>query len=122
MGPNVFPPQIPDELLKIPVESYYSEVLGLSCKVLEILAKGLPYGDDVFAPFISQDPVCAVRLLHYPPQPPGDHRQLGAGAHTDFGEPISAARDVSACPRVRVSYNANREPSQKKKKQAPSPS
>lgn len=53
---------------------------------MEILAKGLPYGDGVFREFVSNDPICIMRLLHYPPQVSRDQRQLGAGAHTDFGE------------------------------------
>lgn len=86
IGPNLFPPSLPDEALKIPTETYYEAVFALSCKVMEILARGLPYGDDIFVPFVSNDPVCIVRLLHYPPQDSADARQLGAGAHTDFGK------------------------------------
>ncbi|KAI0379007.1 Clavaminate synthase-like protein [Hypomontagnella monticulosa] len=85
IGPNIFPPELPDEILKIPTETYYAAVLSLACKLLEILARGLPYGNDVFVPFVSNDPVCMIRLLHYPPQDSTDERQLGAGAHTDFG-------------------------------------
>ncbi|KAI8962667.1 Clavaminate synthase-like protein [Daldinia sp. FL1419] len=85
IGPNIFPKGLPDEALKVPTETYYSAIFELSCRVMEILAKGLPYGDDVFIPFVSNDPVCALRLLHYPPQNSKDERQLGAGAHTDFG-------------------------------------
>jgi isopenicillin N synthase-like dioxygenase len=72
--------------MKEPTERYYQEVFDLACKILEILAKGLPYGDDVFDDFKSNDPICALRLLHYPPQTSTDARQLGAGAHTDFGK------------------------------------
>lgn len=60
-------------------------MLDLGVKVLEILARGLPYGDDVFTEFVSEDPICVMRLLHYPPQTSKDAKQLGAGAHTDFG-------------------------------------
>ena len=61
-------------------------MLKLSSVVFEILARGLPYDNNIFTPFVSNDPVCAVRLLHYPPQTSRDERQLGAGAHTDFGK------------------------------------
>ena len=54
--------------------------------MLRIIARGMPYGDGVFDDFVSGDPICAMRLLHYPPQRSDDARQLGAGAHTDFGE------------------------------------
>ncbi|KAI1766977.1 Clavaminate synthase-like protein [Hypoxylon sp. FL1150] len=95
IGPNIFPSNIPEETLKTPTETYYDEVLKLSCKVLEILARGLPYGDDIFVPFVSNDPVCVVRLLHYPPQDSTDERQLGAGAHTDFGAITLLMQDES---------------------------
>lgn len=89
LGQNMFPATLPDGDFRLPTERYYAAVLDLSMRVLEILAKGLPYGDDIFHEFVSNDPVCIMRLLHYPPQPqaspPRDQRQLGAGAHTDFG-------------------------------------
>ncbi|KAI1388001.1 Clavaminate synthase-like protein [Hypoxylon trugodes] len=85
IGPNIFPDSLPDAALKIPTETYYSTIFDLSCRIMGILARGLPYGNDIFVPFISGDPVCAIRLLHYPPQDSTDSRQLGAGAHTDFG-------------------------------------
>ncbi|KAI0477189.1 Clavaminate synthase-like protein [Xylariaceae sp. FL0804] len=85
MGPNVFPAGLADAELREPTERYYGAVFELSCRVMEVLARGLPYGRDVFGPFTSNDPVCSIRLLHYPPQPERDARQLGAGAHTDFG-------------------------------------
>ncbi|KAK8100676.1 2og-Fe oxygenase family protein [Apiospora kogelbergensis] len=85
MGPNVFPPSLDSQVLQLPAEQYHAELFRLACKVMEMLAKGLPYGDDVFVPFLSNDPVCILRLLHYPPQTSSDKRQLGAGAHTDFG-------------------------------------
>lgn len=85
IGANIFPEEIPEEILKAPTEQYYSECLGLAQKIMKILAKGLPYGEDIFVPFMSNDPVCSIRLLHYPPQKSTDARQLGAGAHTDFG-------------------------------------
>jgi isopenicillin N synthase-like dioxygenase len=89
MGENIFPAEIPDSELKEPTEIYYNAVLQLSLKVLEILAKGLPYGDDIFKDFVSNDPICALRLLHYPPQTTKDERQFGVGAHTDFGMPYA---------------------------------
>lgn len=85
VGENIFPTQIPDSVMKEPTEEYYKAVFQVGCKVMEILAKGLPYGDDIFDDFLSDDPICALRLLHYPPQVTSDENQLGAGAHTDFG-------------------------------------
>ncbi|EJT77011.1 2OG-Fe(II) oxygenase [Gaeumannomyces tritici R3-111a-1] len=85
MGPNLFPSALHEDDFKRPVEEYYDAVLALSLTVFKILAKGLPYGDDIFDDFVSDDPVCIMRMLHYPPQTSRDPRQLGAGAHTDFG-------------------------------------
>ncbi|ROV91399.1 hypothetical protein VPNG_09978 [Cytospora leucostoma] len=85
LGENIFPAGFLESEFRRPTETYYSAVLELSLKVLEILARGLPYGDDIFQDFVSNDPVCIMRLLHYPPQASKNERQLGAGAHTDFG-------------------------------------
>ena len=65
---------------------YRLQLCTLSRVLMEILAKGLPYGNSrIFDPFCS-DPLAVVRLLHYPPQLDlKDPRQVGAGAHTDFG-------------------------------------
>ncbi|KAL1892248.1 hypothetical protein Sste5346_007204 [Sporothrix stenoceras] len=88
MGENIFPgaaENFDEATLREPAEEYYKAVLDLARAVLAILARGLPYGDDVFAEFMANDPLCNLRLLHYPPQRSEDARQLGAGAHTDFG-------------------------------------
>ncbi|KAF7536836.1 hypothetical protein G7054_g4246 [Neopestalotiopsis clavispora] len=95
IGENLFPAEIPEEIMKAPTEQYYSECLSLANKIMEILAKGLPYGQDIFVPFMSNDPVCSIRLLHYPPQKSTDARQLGAGAHTDFGAITLLWQDMS---------------------------
>lgn len=52
---------------------------------MDLLAATLPYGANVFEEFVSNDAVASIRLLHYPPDTSNDERQLGAGAHTDFG-------------------------------------
>ncbi|KAK8046534.1 2og-Fe oxygenase family protein [Apiospora saccharicola] len=85
MGPNMFPAILEEHVLKTPAQQYYTELFNLAYRIMEMLARGLPYGDDIFVPFMSNDPVCILRLLHYPPQTSPDKRQLGAGAHTDFG-------------------------------------
>jgi isopenicillin N synthase-like dioxygenase len=67
------------------MEQYYQKMFDLSLVVLNILAATLPYGPNVFKEFIANEPVANIRLLHYPPDTSNDTRQLGAGAHTDFG-------------------------------------
>jgi isopenicillin N synthase-like dioxygenase len=57
----------------------------LCLTVFQILAHGMPYGPNVFDDFVREPCVTVGRLLHYPPQAIKDARQLGAGAHTDFG-------------------------------------
>ncbi len=98
LGDNVFPSSGPQ--IKETTEAYYDAVFQLSLKVLEILARGLPYGDDIFKDFASVDPYCALRLLHYPPQTSEDARQFGVGAHTDFGRADCPINLPSSCPAV----------------------
>jgi len=87
-GPNVWPKE---ELLspkdfRIIVEEYLREMKRLSHVVLSLVAATLPYGPDVFDDLEADDPMCLLRLLHYPPTPQSKEGQrLGAGAHTDFG-------------------------------------
>ncbi len=87
MGENVWPPQalLPSVAFQEPVEAYYKAVYSLSLKVLEMIARTLPYGPHIFDDFTSDDPVAPLRLLHYPPAQKTEIRQLGASAHTDFG-------------------------------------
>lgn len=86
--PNRWPSEsvIPKEQFKAPLLEYRQLLNDLSSILMEILAKGLPYGNkDIFKDFCTE-PLAVVRLLHYPPQLNlDDPRQLGAGAHTDFG-------------------------------------
>jgi isopenicillin N synthase-like dioxygenase len=87
MGPNLWPSPslIPEPLFRHPMEKYYQQIFNLSLVILDILAATLPYGPKVFEEFVSNEPVASIRLLHYPPDRSEDIRQLGAGAHTDFG-------------------------------------
>ncbi|CAL3963816.1 unnamed protein product [Diplocarpon coronariae] len=57
----------------------------LALIVMSLSAAGMPYGPKVFDEFKSNEAVASIRLLHYPPDESNDDRQLGAGAHTDFG-------------------------------------
>jgi isopenicillin N synthase-like dioxygenase len=87
MGPNVWPPAsvLREEDFKQPVERYYAAVSQLALKVMEMVARTLPYGADVFKEFTSKNIAAPLRLLHYPPARKTEQRQLGASAHTDFG-------------------------------------
>ena len=89
MGPNIWPPSdlVSEDVFKEPMSAYYTQIHALSLKVLEVLAAGMEYPNvqSVFEEFTANDPVASIRLLHYPPDKGNDARQLGAGAHTDFG-------------------------------------
>lgn len=87
MGPNLWPSStlVPEDIFKKPCEEYYSIIFALALKVLDAIAAGMPYGPYVFDEFCGNDAVASIRLLHYPPDKSNDERQLGAGAHTDFG-------------------------------------
>lgn len=55
---------------------YREKMLDLANLLLEIIARGLPYAQDIFDDF-KIDPVANVRLLHYPPQTIKGENQLG---------------------------------------------
>jgi len=87
--------------------NYYEEMYKLSLIIMDILARGLPYGPDVFKEFKSNDAVASIRLLHYPPQLSDDPKQLGAGAHTDFGAITLLLQDEN--PGLQVFNESNKE-------------
>ncbi|RFU36334.1 hypothetical protein B7463_g66, partial [Scytalidium lignicola] len=87
MGPNQWPSEdvLPATIFRNPMQTYYPLMVDLAIKVLDIIAAGMSYGPDIFKEFTSNGPVASLRLLHYPPQTTRDKKQLGSGAHTDFG-------------------------------------
>ncbi|KAF7187408.1 2-oxoglutarate-dependent dioxygenase tropC [Pseudocercospora fuligena] len=82
-GPNQWP-DLPLEAFRAPVTSYYNHMLNLARSLLEMLVLGLGHEISVLDTF-TQDPVQNLKLLHYPPHTSTNHRQFGAGEHTDFG-------------------------------------
>jgi isopenicillin N synthase-like dioxygenase len=87
MGPNVWPERshLAQQDFQAPVEAYFQAVHSLALRVLELIACTLPYGPRIFDKFTEGHTVAVLRLLHYPPAPKDSSKQLGAGAHTDFG-------------------------------------
>ena len=87
-GPNVWPSEssVPAAAFKEPVQKYYKALMNLAQVIIDIMARTLPYGEQVFDEFRSQNPLAILRLLHYPPAAKTEgKKQFGASAHTDFG-------------------------------------
>jgi isopenicillin N synthase-like dioxygenase len=86
--PNRWPPEnlLSSSSFKDPLLKYRWLLCNLANTLMEILAKSLPYNNPHIFDSFCADPLAVVRLLHYPPQPNlDDPKQVGAGAHTDFG-------------------------------------
>ncbi|KAK3680864.1 putative 2OG-Fe(II) oxygenase family oxidoreductase, partial [Podospora appendiculata] len=92
MGPNVWPPvsSLAAAEFQHPVEAYHGAVNSLALKMLDLVARTLPYDTkQIFAEFATGYVIAPLRLLHYPPADTDAATQTrprtGAGAHTDMG-------------------------------------
>ncbi|THX95956.1 hypothetical protein D6D03_08974 [Aureobasidium pullulans] len=85
-GPNMWPSSLEKSDFQAPLMEYLSRLTRVAELLLEMLRQALPNppSEDLFKEF-QEKPSTNLRLLHYPPQVSFDERQLGAGAHTDFG-------------------------------------
>lgn len=82
-GPNRWPQGLPG--WREAVETYFAAMERLARTLLNGLALSLelPWGH--FDPCL-EDHMSSLRLLHYPPHPTADPgREVGCGAHTDWG-------------------------------------
>jgi isopenicillin N synthase-like dioxygenase len=89
--PNLWPADLPG--FRAALLSYYAAASTLGARLVRLLALSLGETETVFdAAYRGTNPT--MRLLHYPPRPSGAaERQIGAGAHTDWGGLTILAQD-----------------------------
>lgn len=82
-GPNLMPAT--PSTFKQTLECYHSAMQKLADKLIAAIALSLDLPRDYFKK-MQQDPITIQRLLHYPPQS-GEisQKEIGIGAHTDYG-------------------------------------
>ena len=81
-GPNFMPEE---GEFKAVFEQYHAQMLQLAHKLISVIALSLDLPADYFQR-LQQNPITIQRLLHYPPQQ-GEitTKEIGIGAHTDYG-------------------------------------
>jgi isopenicillin N synthase-like dioxygenase len=83
------------------VQRYFDEVLAVGVRLHQAFALDLGLPGDFFADKIDR-PLATLRLLHYPvPLHAAPEEQIGAGAHTDYGNVTLLATDGVAGLQVR---------------------
>lgn len=83
-GPNLMPANDPDGF-RIITEQYHQAMMTLGRTLVSGIALSLGLPADYFEK-LQQNPITIQRLLHYPPQTGAvSQREIGIGAHTDYG-------------------------------------
>ena len=91
-GGNQWPEELPQAATQC--EAYIQAMLGLSRRLMQLLALSLELPESYFDA-TSHSPMVTLRMLRYPPHPPdADNRTFGAGAHTDWGALTLLAQDA----------------------------
>lgn len=91
-GPNLWPAHLPG--FRDTMEAYFAAMTHLGLTIARGLALSLDIDEDYFARTLD-NPMSLLRLLHYPPtKQRQSERQLGAGAHTDYGCVTILAQDA----------------------------
>jgi isopenicillin N synthase-like dioxygenase len=84
-GPNIWPAALQPHF-EACMMTYFHSIRQVSFLLMELLAKTLDIDFEEHFSTFCEDSLQAIRLLHYPPQShSADEKQLGTGAHTDFG-------------------------------------
>ncbi len=84
-GPNTWPDPALLPAFRPTVEAYEAEMQRLARVLLRAFALGLALPEDWFEDKVDR-PLSNLRLLHYPPQSGRiERREMGCGAHTDYG-------------------------------------
>ena len=100
-GPNVWPADLPG--FRETIETYYAALTRLAGELMEAFALSLQLPQTYFHPMLDEA-MGALRLLHYPPQPPAaDADVVGTGSHTDYGCLTILAQDSVGGLQVRNS-------------------
>jgi len=89
-GRNQWPESLPE--IREPMMAYF-RALGTMCdRILPVFATALEMPADFFAPFFANEGHANLRLLHYPPQDPGEDNLFGQAPHTDNSFMTALAR------------------------------
>lgn len=82
-GPNLWPDNLPG--WQGAMQSYFDALTGLGRQIMHAFALSLGLDECYFDRDLT-DPMATLGPLHYPPQQGAiTEKQIGAGAHTDFG-------------------------------------
>ncbi|SMF17346.1 Isopenicillin N synthase [Tistlia consotensis] len=93
-GPNTWPEAALLPAFRPTIEAYDAEMRRLAGDLLRAFALGLELPEQWFADKVDR-PLAQLRLLHYPPQAGRiERRELGCGAHTDYGCLTILAQDA----------------------------
>lgn len=117
-GPNQWPEGLPG--FRPAAERYFALMTAFGTRLMQAMALSLDLPRDWFAGYTT-DPMCTLRLLHYPPQRANAAPdEKGCGAHTDFGgltllwqdavgglEVLDEEAGWIAAPPIEGAYNVN---------------
>jgi len=98
-GPNLWPQDLPG--WQGAMQSYFDALVALGKQIMHAFALSLELDECHFDRQLT-DPMATLGPLHYPPQQGKiTEKQLGAGAHTDFGCLTILAQDMNGGLQVR---------------------